>query len=125
MGAPPPHEGPCKRCGGDEDVTKLGRYRGLCKNCRSDVARERRETQIAQTMEKPVLDRSDFENKSPGLKRACETLTKRAEALETALKDKRLAHDRAKAALANFNETLRVVGAAARVLVDGGPGPEE
>lgn len=124
MSTPAPYEGPCKRVDDgadhDDDVTGLGRYRGLCSICRPLVVEEQRAAR-----ESRGHDDSDPERvprgpgaKQPKLKDACLYLAKRADALDKALERKKLARREAQAALSSFKEQLQLVGRVAQSLLN-------
>jgi hypothetical protein len=129
MAAPPPHDGPCKRCGGDEDVTALGRYRGLCATCRPIVAEEQKAARARREPEQPPRLDDDSDDGIEGELRArasqrgklrivCQELVGKADALEEAIEERAAARIHAQSALHEFKEALQLVGRVAQSLVN-------
>lgn len=123
MPAPPPHDGPCKRCESSVDVTALGRYRGLCAECRPLVAAEQQAERDARGDgnggEAPERERAGGPGKKqPKLKDACLYLAKKADGLDKALEKRKVANREAQAALRTFKEQLSLVGRVAQSLIN-------
>jgi hypothetical protein len=110
---PPPHEGPCKRCGYDLNITKLGRYRGLCDSCRPLVAAEQKQARAAAAQ--PARERAPAR---PTLTGAINELLPVAERLESALVLRSFAHREAESAVAAFKQGFDAIARIAQSLVN-------
>lgn len=116
MPAPPPHDGPCKRCGSEDDVSTLGRYRGLCPSCRKDVAAEH----AAQRQAAPADDADPNAARAPRqpqLSSTVQQLVPLARNLEKALDHKKTAHAKARSELGKFRDGLQLVSRVAQSLI--------
>jgi hypothetical protein len=120
MAAPPPHSGPCKRCGGTLDVCGLGRYRGLCETCRPIVATEQAQARLARTQGRDDGIDEDMKRraKPPPLSRVVQELVPLAEDLEKAIEAKKDAHTTAQTELYRFREGLQLVSRVAQSLLN-------
>jgi hypothetical protein len=135
MAAPPPHEGPCRRSGDgashDDEIARLGRYRGLCSICRPLAAAEQKQRRAegrppaslnlprTRDDEDGMRDEIKARTEQRGkLKAACQDLVGQAEKLEHALDERNHARLRAHTALHDFKETLTLVGRVAQSLVN-------
>ena len=123
MPAPKPHEGPCKRTGDgaehDDDVTKLGRYRGLCGICRPIIAAEQTGRGAHPRDDgDPIAAELRDRARQPKLSRVCRDLAVKADKLEKALNERKAATTHAQGVLREFKETLTLVGRVAQSLVN-------